>query len=73
MFTGYVAGLEPGQWVALTVDGTVAGLGPVFVGRSDKLIVEIMIDPALMHAGENELDLYLVGSDGTTLSPVSMS
>jgi hypothetical protein len=58
LFVGEVDGLADGEWVALAVDGTVAGLGPVFTDHSGESVVEIMVDPALLDEEGNALTAF---------------
>jgi hypothetical protein len=70
LFTGLVVDVAPGSWVAVALNGTVAGLGPVFVGRDGIVTVEAMLDPSLMSPGRNEVQLFVVGEDDATLHPI---
>jgi hypothetical protein len=70
LYTASVTGVEPGSWLAVAIDGTIAGLGPVYGHRDGHPIVEVMIDPAIMVEGDNDVRVYLVSPAGPTLSPV---
>lgn len=68
---GNVTGLASGSWVALALNGTVAGLDPVYLDHQGQPLVEFMIDPTLMRDGENHLELYVVDPATDTLLPVA--
>lgn len=71
LFEASVTGIEPDQWVAVSLNGTIAGVGPVYRldGSSETRLV-VMLDPSFMVAGQNALDVYLVGAD-STLHPLT--
>jgi hypothetical protein len=70
LFSGLVVDIPPGTWVAVALNGTVAGLGPVFVGRDGMVTVEAMLDPSLMSPGRNDVQLFVVDEDDATLHPI---
>lgn len=55
-----VEGLSPGAWVAVGLNGYVAGLGPVLEPRDIGHRVEILVDPTFLRDGSNELAVYVV-------------
>jgi hypothetical protein len=69
-YVAQVVGVEPGSWIAVALNGMVAGLGPVYVGREDVAMVEVMLDPSLLEPGRNELEVFRVGEDDATLHPI---
>ena len=71
LFTAQALDIAPGSWVAIALNGTVAGLGPVFIGREGTSVLEVMVDPSLMRPGRNELQGFLVGDDDATLHPIT--
>jgi hypothetical protein len=70
LFAARAVDVAPGSWVAVALNGTVAGLGPVFVGRDGVVMMEAMLDPSLMIPGRNDVQVFLVGEDDTTLHPI---
>jgi len=70
LFEATVTGVEPGDWVAVALNGTVAGVGPIYE-LNGTIRVAAMLDPSLMHAGANRIDVYLIKPDGTTLHPLT--
>jgi hypothetical protein len=64
LYRARVAGVEPGTWLALGLNGRIAGVGPVHLDRERQPIAEIMIDPSLLVAGENAVELHLVDPTG---------
>jgi hypothetical protein len=73
LFTGDASGIEPGSWIAFGLNGDVAGIGPVFRDVEGNPVVEIMIDPAMLEEGENQIGLYLVSPDSGGLLPIGIS
>lgn len=67
LVSGRVAGVDPGTWMAMSVAGTVAGLGVVHRAFDGKPVFEAMIQPNFISAGANALSLYAV--DGETSEP----
>ena len=59
-----VDGVDPGSWLGLAVDGTIAGTGPTFVHRDGRPVVDVMVDPALLTAGDVDIDLVLIDAAG---------
>ncbi len=71
LFEATITGVEPDQWVAVALNGTIAGVGPVYrLDGTDETRIVVMLDPSFMLAGQNPLDVYLVDSTGTTLHPL---
>ena len=61
--------LSPDDWVAVVVNGTIAGLGPVYdSGNGLKMLA--MFDPTLLHNGANDVQVYRVDANGTELRPL---
>lgn len=70
LYVAQVVDVEPGSWIAVALNGTVAGLGPVYTGRDGVVMVEAMLDPSVMIRGENEVQVFRVGEDNATLHPI---
>jgi hypothetical protein len=66
-----VTGVQPGTWLAIAVNGTIAGVSPVFAGRGERTVIEAMIDPSLLAAGSNAITAYEVEPSGATLRPIT--
>jgi hypothetical protein len=71
MYSASVAGIEAGSWLALGLNGTIAGVGPTFTHRDGHPVVEIMIDPSLMVQGLNDVELFLIEGTPPRLQPVT--
>jgi hypothetical protein len=63
LLSASVDGLGSGAWVALAVDGRVAGMGPAFVGRGGDLRLDVMLDPSLLGDG-GTLSAFAIADDG---------
>jgi hypothetical protein len=70
MVQARVTGVKTGSWLAVAVNGTVAGVSPVFVGRDDGSFVEAMIDPSLLAPGSNVISAYEIEPSGASLRPL---
>ena len=70
LFEGGINGVEPGQWIAVALNGTIAGVGTVY--RLDGTRVIAMLDPSLMVAGANRIDAYEIVGLGT-LRPLEVN
>ncbi|MSO78360.1 MAG: hypothetical protein EXQ79_01995 [Acidimicrobiia bacterium] len=71
LFEATVIGVEPGQWVAVALNGIIAGVGPVYrLDGADETRIVVMLDDSLMRAGPNALDVYRIDTTGTTLHPL---
>jgi hypothetical protein len=65
-FAASVQGVDAGEWLAVAVNGTIAGIGPTH--RVDEAIrVVAMLDPALITEGKNLIDVYQIEEAGTSL------
>lgn len=64
LVTARIDGVAVGTWALGVVNGRVAGMGLVYRGADSKVHVDIMLDPAALVAGSNELDLIAIGGDG---------
>jgi hypothetical protein len=64
-----VNGLSTDDWVAVAVNGTIAGTGPVYEDDGF-LLVQAMLDPSLLRSGRNQVDLYRIDDGGRALRPV---
>ncbi|MEX2269809.1 MAG: sulfatase-like hydrolase/transferase [Acidimicrobiia bacterium] len=72
LFEATVTGVEPGQWVAVALNGTIAGVGPVYqLENTEDIRIVSMLDPSFMRAQQNTLDVYRIDSAGTTLHPLT--
>ena len=67
-FDAAVSGAGPGQWIAVAVNGVVAGIGRTHAG-SDGTALALMLDPSLLRAGANDLSYFLV--DGGQVRPIA--
>lgn len=65
-----LSGPVDAEWLAVSLDGTVAGLGPV-IDEGSGPMARIMVDPALMSV-DNEVEVWAVTADGLVrLAPTS--
>jgi hypothetical protein len=67
-FDATVSGLGPGQWIAVALNGVVAGTGRTYESEGATRLA-LMIDPSLLNEGPNDVSYYLV-EDGR-LRPIS--
>ncbi len=63
MYQGTVSNVSPDAWVAVSLNGTIAGDGPVIV--TDTL--NVLLDPQYFKDGQNAVKVYLIGADGRSL------
>lgn len=63
------AGLTGGDWAAVAVNGTVAGVGPAFIDGKGQLRVEAMVDPSTVRDGANALQAFAIISPEASGSP----
>jgi arylsulfatase A-like enzyme len=54
---------SPGEWVAVAVNGAIAGVGPVWEFR-ERYHGEAIIDPVYLRDGDNRIQVFVVGDDG---------
>ena len=72
LFEATVTGIDPDQWVVVSLNGTIAGVGPVYrLDGTEETRLVAMLDPSFMLAGLNALDVYLVDKNGMTLHPLT--
>jgi hypothetical protein len=72
LFEATVTGSERGAWLAVALNGTVAGIGPAYqAGENLKLVA--LVDPALLRPGLNDVAVYEVRGGGTSLRPLRVS
>ena len=57
--------LSPGTWVVGIVNGRVAGMGPIFVDSRGIARVDVMVDQGAVRPGSNQVELAVVGADGS--------
>ena len=62
---GALHGSEEPVDLAVSVNGVIAGTGTTFLG--DEWHITLMLDPAYLVSGENQLALYEITSDGLLL------
>jgi arylsulfatase A-like enzyme len=63
-----------GAWVAVTVDGVIAGVSQTVRGDADQSEYAAVIAPELVRNGRNEIDLFLVAGtpDAPRLLPIRL-
>jgi len=66
-FSAVLDGIAPGQWVAISLNGVIGGVGRVADVAGEPSLV-VMLDPSLLRAGRNDLAYYVV--DGEQLRPI---
>jgi hypothetical protein len=69
LFSANVDGLGVDDWVAIALNGKVAGTGPVYE-EGGRLRVTAMLDPSLLQPGPNAVAVYRVSADGQSLQPI---
>jgi hypothetical protein len=59
LVTAVIDGPTSGTWVAVIINGRVAGLGPVYVAASGdtagETVVDVMVNPSYFTAGDSQL------------------
>jgi hypothetical protein len=64
LFEATLSGVHPGGWVAVALDGTIAGVGPTYRRDAETRVVA-MLDPSLMVGGANHVSVHPIeGPDG---------
>jgi hypothetical protein len=66
-----VDGIEPGQWIAVSLNGTIAGVGPVY-GSSRGTKAVVLLDHSYFRQGRNRVELFLVTDNGQGLAPIAL-
>ncbi len=64
LFEGRVSGVRDDGWLAVALDGTIAGTGPAYVVDGELWMVA-MLDPAFIHNGHHTVAVYLINSSGS--------
>ena len=67
-----VSGVADDAWIAIGVNGTVAGITPVFEAPAGGTRVEAMLDPSLFRPQGNTVTAYLVDPAGPRLRPLQV-
>lgn len=57
---GSVIGVPLGTWLVASATGTIAGLGLVHTAFDGETVVEVMLQPNLISAGPNILQIHAV-------------
>jgi hypothetical protein len=71
LFDATVTGVDVDRWVAVAINGKIAGVGPVY--RNSLNHVEgtnVMLDPSFLVDGENEIEVFVIDENGLTLHPL---
>jgi hypothetical protein len=71
LFTATTDGLTGDDWIAVVVDGTIAGVGPVYDDDGEKVVA--LLDPRTLGAGAHEVRVFVVGGDGSSLEELSIT
>jgi hypothetical protein len=72
LLIGIPTGTTTGGWVAVAVNGTIAGVGPVYtdsVLKDDRFMS--MLDPSFFKNGRNDVEIFEIDPDGRTLHPLT--
>jgi hypothetical protein len=70
LFTASTDGLTIDDWVAIAIDGIVAGLGPVYTDDGQMVA---LLDPRSLGAGSHEVRAFQVRPDGSSLTELSVT
>jgi hypothetical protein len=65
--SGVVRGATVDDWVAVVVNGQIAGVGPVYQADDGAFRLVAMIDPSFLRAGSNDVEINRIDSDGAEL------
>ncbi|WP_162942364.1 sulfatase-like hydrolase/transferase [Desertimonas flava] len=68
LLTGSTEDLTDDDWLAITIDGTIAGVGPVYRGET----LDVLLDPQTLTAGHHDVRAFAVDSQGSLLIEVSL-
>lgn len=71
-FGARAEGLGPDDWVAVAVNGTIAGVGPVHDGDGG-LRVSAILDPQHLREGDNDVRAYVIRENGRSLQEIVIS
>jgi hypothetical protein len=69
LFEANVTGVADEDWLAIAVDGTVAGVGPVYLEGPRRVLA--MLDPMYLTPGSHTVSVYRIEST-TSLRPLTM-
>ena len=58
---GHVSGVPNDAWLAMSVNGTIAGVAPVLDGD----VVNVLLDPQYFVAGANRVEMYQIAGGGS--------
>jgi arylsulfatase A-like enzyme len=72
-YEAWVTGVEPGRWVAVTVNGVVAGTGLVLDRPDPPARLKVMLDPVLFRPGSNDIEVLLIDEDSSSLRPLPLA
>jgi hypothetical protein len=59
------------SWVAIAVDGIIAGVGPVYGQRQGQPGARVIVDPSMLETEPVETTSYLIDEDGQ-LQPIEL-
>lgn len=68
-----VTGVDPGSWVAVTVNEVVAGTGLVLHTPDPPARIKVMLDPDLFRPGSNDVEVLLIDEDSSSLRPLPLA
>jgi len=68
-FGARAEGLGPDDWVAVAVNGTIAGMGPIHDGDGG-LRVSAILDPQYLRDGHNDVRAYVIRENGRSLQEI---
>jgi hypothetical protein len=71
LVTGTTDGLTGDDWVAVAIDGAIAGVGPVYDDDGLKLVA--LLDPRVLGAGPHDVRVYAIRDGGSTLVELSVT
>jgi len=71
LLTGTTVGLTHDDWVAIAIDGVVAGVGPVYEDDGGKVVA--LLDPRTLGAGAHDLRAYVIHHGASSLEELSIA
>jgi hypothetical protein len=71
LLTGTTEGLTDDDWVAVAIDGVIAGVGPVYDDEGDKLVA--LLDTRALVTGNHDVRAYVVRNGGSSFEELSIT
>jgi hypothetical protein len=70
LLTATTDGLTDDDWVAVAIDGVIAGVGPVYDDDGEKVVA--LLDPRTLGAGAHEVRVFVIRHGGSRLDELEI-